>query len=495
MLYIRMILILGVSLYTTRMVLNVLGVEDFGIYNVVAGFVSMFAFLNGALSAATSRFLSYELGKKDLNKLQLVFRTSLTIHILLAILVFVGLLIVGFWFLNNKLVVPADRIYAANVVFLFAVISTIIGIVQVPFTALIIAHEKMGIYAFIGIFDVLARLLLVLLLKTSKGDALIMYGLLMLLIVICLFLIYLIYCKRSFKESKMRLIFNKELFNTMLLYSGWSFVGSFANLLKTQGINVLINMFFGPAVNAARGIAYQINMAMGQFAQNFIIASNPQIIKYYAEKDIKSMLTLVMNVARFSFFLMFFFSLPLIFETDFLLSLWLVEIPDYTSVFIKLIIINLLVDAFTFPMGTSIQATGRIKYYQIAIGGVISLNLPFSFLLFKLGYPPEASIIVSIALSFISLFVRVVLIKREIPTLNGISFVKDVFIKSFVVAGLSIIVPYFIHSSMVFGWLRFFVVSISGVLSTALFVFMIGINKAEKQLVISKVRNVINNIR
>jgi len=481
---------MGVSLYTTRIVLDVLGVQDFGIYNVVAGFVSMFAFLNGALSAASSRFLSFEMGKKATNKLQLVFRTSLTIHVVLGILVFVVLLVLGIWFVNNKLVIPAERLYAANLIFLLASIGAVVGIVQVPFTASIIANEKMNIYAYIGVFDVVVRLLLVILLKVSSQDKLILYGVFMLIIVISLFLIYLIYCKRSFRECKISLLINKEMLQKMLLYSGWSFVGSFANLMKTQGINVLINMFFGPSVNAARGIAYQINMALGQFAQNFIIASNPQIIKYYAANDIKSMLFLVINVAKFSFFLMLLVGIPLILETDYLLSLWLVKIPDYTSIFIKLILVNILIDSFTFPMGASIQATGKIKLYQLVIGGIISLNIPFVYLFFKAGLPPESSVIVTIVLAFISLFARVLLIKKEIPTFRGVSFIIHVFFRSFLVAGLSFVLPYLIFSNMDSGFIRFVIVSLVGVLSTLLFVLLIGINKSEKQFVYAKVRQV-----
>ncbi len=490
MLYIRMFLIMGVSLYTTRIVLDVLGVEDFGIYNVVAGFVSMFMFLNGALSAATSRFLSFEIGKKAYSRLESIFKTAFTIHLLIALLVLITLVGIGTWFVNNRLVIPSERLDAANVIFFFASIGAVAGIIQVPFTALIIAHEKMKVYAYVGIFDVLARLALVILLKLTSYDKLVTYGLFMLIIVVSQLLIYAFYCKRHYQESKLSLLFDKTLLQDMLSYSGWSFIGSFANLMKTQGVNVLINLFFGPAVNAARGIAYQINLAIGQFAQNFIIASNPQIIKYYASGETKPMLTLVMNVAKFSFFLMLLVGIPIILETDFLLNIWLVEVPEYAGIFIKLILINLLIDAFTFPMGAAVQATGKIKWYQIVIGGTVALNIPITYACFKMGFPPESSIFVSIALSFISLFTRIILIKQKIQDFKAIPFIINVFLKSFIVAGCSFIVPYLIYTNMGYGIIRFIVVGSTGLLSTALFILLIGLNKSEKEFAYSKIRSV-----
>nr|WP_319400778.1 MATE family efflux transporter [uncultured Carboxylicivirga sp.] len=491
MLYIRMFLVMGVSLYTTRIVLSVLGVEDFGIYNVVAGFVSMFVFLNGALSAATSRFLSFELGKKEYSKLESIFKTSFTIHFFLALAVFLVLIVGGFWMLNTKLVIPEERMKAANVVFLFSSIGAVIGIIQVPFSATIIANEKMKIYAYVGIFDVVIRLILVFLLKVLSYDKLITYSFLMLSIVVSIFFIYLIYCKRSFKECKVAFLFRRDLLKSMLTYSGWSFIGSFAAMIKNQGINVLINLFFGPAVNAARGIAFQVNNALGQFAQNFIIASNPQIIKYYASNEVNPMVELVMNVAKFSFFLMLLIGIPFILEADFILSIWLVEIPEYAAIFLRLIIINLLLESFTYPMGTSVQATGRIKLYQMVVGGTITLNLPITYVCFKAGLPPQSSILVSIGLTVVSLFFRLILIKKEIPQFKSLTFATTVFLKSFIVACLSFVAPYMLYTNMEMGFVRFFVVGISGVVSTALFIFLIGVNKKERQFMLNKVTEVL----
>lgn len=488
-----MLMVMGVSLYTTRIVLDVLGVEDFGIYNVVAGFVSMFMFLNGALSAATSRFMSYELGKRDLQKLEAIFRTSFTIHVILALIILVFLLSGGFWLLNTKLVIPPERLTSANVIFIFSIIGAIISIIQVPFTATIIANEKMKIYAYIGIFDVLLRLVLVFLLKTTSHDRLIMYGFLMLLIAISIYSVYWIFCKRNFQECKVAILFDKTLLRTMLTYSSWSFIGSFSATIKTQGINVLINIFFGPTVNAARGIAFQIHNAIGQFAQNFIIASNPQIIKYYASNNTNMMLELVMKVAKFSFFLMLLIGIPFILETKFILGLWLKEIPHYTVIFVRLIIVNLLLEGFSYPMGTSIQATGKIKLYQLVIGGIISLNLPITYTCFKLGSPPESSVVISICLTLISLLTRVVLIKHKIPELNGRAFIVNVFIRSLLVAALSFASTYSVYSIMPSGFIRLVAVTSVGVLTTVLFILLIGLNKSEQHFLFEKTRKILLN--
>jgi len=494
MLYVRMMLSMLISLYTSRIVLEILGIEDFGIYNVVGGVVSMFIFLRGALGAATSRYLAFELGKKDIPQLKMVFRTSFTIHVLFAVIILLFLETVGLWFVNNKLVIPADRLYAANWIYQFSILSSIISIIQVPLTASIIARERMNIYAWLGIFDVIMKLVIVFLLDCSGFDKLITYGFLLLVVSSLVFIIYHIYCKIKFTEYVLRFVFEKDLLKEMLQYSGWSFIGSFATIMKLQGINVLLNIFFGPAVNAARGIAYQVNNAVNSFIQNFTTAINPQVIKNYANGEIDVMINLLFRGTKFSYFLLLFLGLPIILEAEFVLDLWLVDVPEYAVIFTQLIIINSLLESFTFVLGASIQATGRIKWYQIGVGGFLLLNLPVSYWILKMGYPPQATLVVSIVLAFFALILRVVLIKIQIPVLP----VKKLFYHVFAVAALvtmvSLSVPLVIEYLLALtGWSKFLFVALTGLISTSAAIWFLGLTKAERGFILSIMKKMSNH--
>lgn len=489
MLYIRMMLTMLISLYTSRIVLKILGIEDFGIYNVVGGVVTMFVFLRGALGAASSRYLAFELGRNDIPKLKKVFRSAFTIHVLFALIILLFLETVGLWFVNHKLVIPAERLHAANWIYQFSIFSSIISIIQIPLTASIIAHERMNIYAWLGIFDVVMKLVIVLFLNYSGFDKLITYGFLMTVVSGLLFLVYHFYCKRKFIEYILHFIFEKDLLKEMLQYSGWNFIGSFATIMKLQGINILLNIFFGPSVNAARGIAYQVNNAVNSFTQNFTTAINPQIIKNYANDEIDRMISLLFRGTKFSYFLLLFLSLPTILETEFILDLWLVDVPDYAIIFTRLIIINSLLESFTFVLGVSIQATGKIKWYQLIVGGCLLLNLPISYLFLKMGYPPQTTLFISIVLAFISLMLRVVLIKMQIPALP----VKKLFYSVFTIAALvtivSISAPLSIEClSIPVGWTKFIYVTVSGLISTSVAIWLLGLTKVERKFIVGLIR-------
>ncbi|MFW5886129.1 MAG: hypothetical protein ACOCUL_00090 [Bacteroidota bacterium] len=483
MLYIRMMLTMLISLYTSRIVLKILGIEDYGIYNVVAGIVTMFSFMNNALGTSTSRFLTFELGKEDFPKLKKVFRSAFSIHVLFAIIIFILLETIGLWFINNKLVIPSERLYAANWIYQFSIINSVIRILQVPLTASIIAHERMNIYAWLGIFDVVMKLIVVLLLSYSGIDKLITYGFLLAVISGLLFTIYHFYCKKKFVEYNLQLIFEKPLLKEMLNYSGWSFIGSFANIMKLQGINIILNIFFGPAVNAARGVAYQVNHAVNSFTQSFTIAINPQIIKNYASGDISTMMILLVRGVKFSYFLLLILGLPIILEAEFILNLWLVEVPKFAVIFTRLVIINSLLESFTFVLGASIQATGKIKWYQIMVGGFLLMNLPVSYLFLKMGYPPQTTLIISIILAFFALMLRIILIKMNIPRFPVKEIFNKVFLVAVIVTVIAISAPLYILNSLETGWTRFVIISVAGFITTSIAIWIFGLNKNERTFI------------
>lgn len=479
MLYFRLSIIMVVYLYTSRIILRALGIEDYGIYNVVAGVVALFSFFNTALSSATSRFITYELGRENFIELKKNFRTAFTIHLILAAIIFVLAETIGLWFVNSKLVIPVDRQVAANIIYQFSVLCCVVTIIQVPLNAEIIAHEKMEIYAYMGILDAVSKLLIAFIINKSIYDKLVVYGFLLFVITVFLFLVYHIYCKKKFKEYTPIPFYDKTTFRSMLSYSGWSLWGSMAYVLKDQGVNMALNIFFGPVVNAARGITYQVNAALNSFTQNFTIAMNPQIVKSYACNDYSRMILLLFSGAKFSYFLLLLFSIPIVLEVKYILNMWLGEVPIYTVLFIRLIIINSLIESFTYVIGATVQATGNIKWYQIIVGGLLLLNLPVSYIFLKLGYPPYVTFLVAIILSAISIVVRVVILNCLIE-LSIKQFSIKVLGVSIIVTLLSYLLPYWIHNIMNEGLLRLICVIICSTFSMFIFGWFIGLSRSEK---------------
>src|SRR5690554_273905 len=412
MLYIRMLLTMAVTLYTSRVVLQTLGVDDFGIYSVVAGFVTMLGFLNSAMSSATQRFLSFELGKPGDKDMRGIFSMSLNIHVLIAVFVLVLGETVGLWFVKTQMTIPADRMLAAEWVFHFALLSFMVTIVSVPYNALIIAHERMSVFAWVSIIDVTLKLLIVFMLSWFGMDKLILYAVLSLAVVFIVFMVYRSYCKFRFKESRFRLYWDKKLFNIMLSYTGWNLWGNIAAVMSGQGVNVLLNIFFGPSVNAARAIAMQVSAALNSFVQNLQVAINPQIIKSYAADDMTYMHRLVCYGAKYNFFVLFFLSMPVLINTDVILKTWLGTVPEYTSIFLQLIIANILIDSISAPLMTSAQATGKIRLYQSVVDRILLLNVPLSYLLLKLGSEPHIVIFAGIISSILAFLARLVILKK-----------------------------------------------------------------------------------
>ena len=333
-LFIRMLAIMLISLYTSRLVLKSLGVTDFGIYNVVGGFVAMFSIISNSISSSISRYITYSLGKGDVKSLRMIFSSSLNMLYLICLFLFIILETGGLWFLNFKMVIPEGRLYAANWVFQISLLTFVIDIIAMPYNALIIAHEKMSVFAYIGIVEALGKLCVALLIAFSPIDRIIYYALLMAVVAVLVRLLYSFYCRRHFEESKYSFIINKSLIKNMFSFAGWNFFGISSSMLADQGVNLILNIFFGPAVNTARGLALQVSGAVTSFSSNFMTAFNPQITKSYAMDEKGHYIDLVCRGSKFSFFLMYIFVLPVMFSTAYILQLWLGKTPDHTVNFV-----------------------------------------------------------------------------------------------------------------------------------------------------------------
>lgn len=408
MLYIRMSLIMLVTLYTSRVVLEVLGVEDFGIYSVVGGVVTMLGFINSSLSGATSRFITYELGCGEKDNLQKVFRCSVTVHYFLAALIFILGETLGLWFVIDKMVIPLERMTAALWVYQCSIISIVIMIISSPYNALIIAHERMSAFAYISIFEVFAKLLIVYILMAITYDKLIIYAVSLLVIQLIIRLVYTIYCTRNFPEVSTRYLWDKELSFKILTYAGWTMNGNLAVVGYTQGINILLNLFFGPIVNAARGIAVQIQSAVSQFSLNFQMALRPPVIKSYACGDLTYMHQLLIGHAKYSFFLVLLIVMPLLINTEYVLQLWLTQVPAHTIAFTRLMLLTVLYCSLNGHVIQAIHATGNIKRFQLIEGISLLTVIPIAYLLLKfIHISAESVFVVYLSIEFVTQFVRV----------------------------------------------------------------------------------------
>jgi len=401
-----MFLVMGVTLYTSRIVLEQLGASDYGVYSIVGGVVTMFAFFNSAMSSATQRYMAYDLGKNDKNRLQRTFSATLTIHFGIAILILLLAETIGLWYVNHKLVLPPKRLLAANVVYQFSVATSLIEIIQVPYDALIISHERMNVYAYISILEAGLRLGAVFLLIFYGGDKLIAYAVLVFLSLLIIRLTYQVYCRKHFAESKYKYYYDKAYYRELISYSGWNLFGNIATVARGQGLNLVLNLFFGTIVNAAYGLTLQVQGAVNLFVANFQKAVNPQIIKAYSQNDLRRTNKLIFQSSKFSFFLLFFIFCPILFNTEFILKLWLKTPPLYTTSFVQLGLIGTLIESISRPLMTGAQATGKIKWYQIVVGSLMFLNLPISFLWSQLTKKPEVVFYTIISINILSLLFR-----------------------------------------------------------------------------------------
>lgn len=486
LLYLRMLLTIAVGLYTSRVVLNTLGVSDYGVYNVVGGIVAMLSFLNSALTAASQRFISFELGRGDKQKLKTVFCTSVTIHVILAIIIFIIAETVGLWFVNTHLNIDSARMYAANWVYQCSILTFMLTIISVPYNSCIVAHEHMNAFAYVSILEVILKLLIVYLLLVINYDKLITYGILVLCVAFVIRLIYGLYCKRRFEECTYHFTFNKALFKEMFSFAGWSVVGNLGFSFKDQVANVILNIFFGTVVNAARGVALQVNGIISGFSANFIMALNPQITKQYATGNIQNSMNLVYAGCRYSFYLLALVSIPVIINMDYILELWLYKVPEYTSEFLKLALVAALINSIAQPLVTALQATGKIKVFQISICIVMLLELPLAYLILYWGGKPYMAMYPTIIVSFIGLYVRFEILRRIVPNYNLIPFIK-ICIRIFIVILLSyfISVKIFINER---GLINLFINIISSFIITTSTIIVIGLNRNEQTNIFYKIK-------
>ena len=484
-LYVRMLFTMGISLFTSRVVLQTLGVEDYGISSVVGGVISMFTFINAAMVSSTQRYLNFELVRGDANQLRSVFSTSLQIHALIALAIIVLSETVGLWFLNEKLVIPEARMTAAMWVYQCSILSCAVSIMSTPYNAVIVAHEKMSAFAYISILDVSLKLLVVYLLVVLPFDKLIILAILNLLVQLFIRYIYTLYCHRHFPESYFQFRFNKTLFNEMFGFAGWSFWGNLAAILYTQGLNMMLNIFFGPIVNAARGIAVQVQSAVQQFVGGFQTALNPQITKNYASNNLPQMHSLMFRSARFSFLLLFFLSLPVLMETNFILTLWLKTVPDDAVVFTQIMICISLIYTTANPCIIANQATGKVKIYQMVVGGILLLILPISYVVLKLGAPAYSVFIVHFCIESLAQFSRMYMLRKLIH-LPLWQYMKNIYIPIVSTVAIAIILPLVVRMQVAEGWLRFLAVGFTCVLSVGASSYFIGFTKQERVFFLDK---------
>lgn len=492
LLYARMILLMLVSLYTSRVILNGLGVADYGIYNVVGGVVTMFTMLSGSLTAAISRFLTFELGTGNKEKLKSIFSASVTIQIALSFIVLVLAETVGLWFMNEKLIISDDRLCAANWCYQFSIITFVINLISVPYNSAIIAHERMSAFAYISILEAVGKLLIALGIVFSPIDSLIFYGLMVAILAIIIRIIYGWYCKKNFNECKYYFVWDKKLLSQMFAFAGWNFIGSSATILRDQGGNIILNLFFGPTVNAARAIAIKVNSVLTGFVTNFMTALNPQITKSYASGDIDNMMNLLTQGARLSFYMLLLLSLPVLLNTNYLLVAWLKLIPEHTVSFVQLTLILAMHECLAYPLTTAMLATGKIKKYQIVAGGLNLMNLPIAYICLCLGMIPESIVIVAIVFSVLVQLVRLGLLKSMIK-LNVIHFILKVYGNITIVTVIAIFIPYFVNKTMEEGFIRFFLISVLALITTLASEFFVGCTKEERKLVNGKIVSLIQN--
>lgn len=487
-LYVRSIIVMLVSLYTSRVVLETLGADDFGIYNVVGSVVVLFSFIQGAMATAVQRYLNFELGRDDKNAVSRVFSMSMTVHIMIALIVVVLSETIGLWFLNTQMQIPSGRHIATQWVYQFSVLTCCVNILRIPYNATIIAYEKMSFYAYVSILEVFLKLSVVFLLVFSNGDRLILYSILMLIVPIIISVAYVFFCRKKFTTCSYSLFWDKKLFEEIFGFSAWSLFGSMANLGASQGINVLLNIFCGVVVNAAMGLAQQVNSAVSQFIVNFQTAFVPQLVKLYARNEYEKFVHLIFRSSKLSYFLILLIGLPVLTYTRPLLEIWLHSVPEYTVQFTRLMILFSMIDAMSGPLWNSVQATGKIRNYQILISSIIAINVPAAYVILKLGGSPIIVLVVRVIINFITHLVRIFYLRRLFG-FPSLPYIKDIMSRIVFVSIVAMPLPLLMMRKVptpTVWQLLFFLVII--VLQTAVFVFLLGLSQGERRTLINGVR-------
>lgn len=490
LLYVRMLFMMVIGLYTSRVILDKLGEVDFGIYNVVGGFVTMFAVISGAMTSATQRFLSFEIGKGKEGNVKGIFSTMVYIHLFLALIILFLGEVLGVWFLNAHMNFPIGRYDAANWVFQLSLLVFILNVINVPYNGALIAYEKMSAFAYFSIFDAIFKLAICYVITLTPFDKLIVYAAFMALIQIALLLMYFFYCKSKFKECKFTGKFNREYGKKVGSFVSWNLIGSLAGVAKEQGVNVVLNIFFGPAVNAARGIAYQVLGKLNGFVSNFQMAMNPQIIKNYASGELVSLYKLVFRGAKFSYLLLLTLSLPIVVEASLVLSLWLKEVPQFTVIFLQITIFTALINTLSNPLIITMHATGKVRDYQVVVGCLSLLTLPLVYIALKLGAAPYMAMVIAFLVELVCHFARLYMLVRSID-FPMVAFLRSVTFRMVLITMISLVLPALAHQTIAITSWRFIVVCILSLMSTIGFGYYLGFNKADRNILRTKVATVV----
>lgn len=494
MLYIRMLLTMAVGLYTSRVILNVLGDINYGIYNVVGGVVVLFSFLNSTMAVATQRFLTFEIGRGDKEQLKRVFNASFSIHVIISIIVVVVAETIGLWFLNEKLNIPENRMEAARLVYHVSVLATILGITQVPYNALILAREKMNVFAYISILEVTLKLVLVFAISKINYDKLELYAWLIFLNNTIVLLIYRVYCIRNYKESGFCLVTDTSLYKQIGGFAGWNLIANIVLVLRTQGVNMLMNIFGGPIYNAARGIGVQVNGYVLQFVNNFTSASVPQITKLYANKNNPEMLKLVYRSSKFSYLLVIFLMIPLIVETEYVLRLWLGNYPAYTVSFTRLTLIATLSDLLSGTLVHAALATGKVKYYQIFMSSLLCLSFFLSLIALNSGLPIESVYFVEIMVYLCALCLRLWLLQKMVG-LSPVDYFRKVVCRCLIVLAVPLFFSSMVTMVMADSFVRFITVCLCSTSLALLMSYFVGLDMSERHFVFTTVGKYLSKVR
>ena len=492
-LYLRSLIVLGISLYSSRLILQVLGASDFGLYNVVGGVVTMLSFLTTAMQASYQRYYAYAMGEGNMDKVLHLFHCSLTVQTFLAIFILIIAETIGLYFLNAKMVIEPDRMVAANWVYQTSVISFVLIVVQAPFTAIVTSNERMDLFAYVSVYDAVLKLIIIYLVKIFGGDNLIVYAILMLLISVSDLALYVYLCTMKLNISSIKLGKDKQAIKNLASFGGWGTMDSLAYTLKSNGLNIVINIFFGTVVNAARGIAYQVLSAVNQFIFAFQNSFRPQMTKSYAAGDFAYLKRIYYSCTKLSYYLIITISLPILLETPYILHLWLGDVPEHTVAFTRLVIITTFVSAFANPTSGVAYSAGKIKWFTILVSSVYLLIVPVAYFFLRMGYPAESSMVVSLVLTVIAQIIRLFVV-RNIASMSIREYMKMVVLPTAIYSILTPLIPLFIQQKMPNqSFVRLLVVTIICVTCSLCFAWFFGLNKSEKFFIRRKISGVIKN--
>lgn len=487
-LYLRTMIVMIISLYTSRVLLQAIGVEDFGIYNLVGGITAMISFLNGTLADGTQRFITFEIGKGYVGRVNKIYSTCMILHIALAIIVVIVLEPIGVWFINNKLQIPADRLIASLWVFHFMLLQLFLSVISVPYNALIIAHEKMSAFAMVSVFESCIRLSIsFVLMACSSIDRLVFYGFLLMISQLLIRSIYIYYCKHNFKTIKFKYEIDKPLIKEIGNFAIWTIIGNFAWICVTQGLNLLLGVFFQPAINAARGIAVQVQQALTTFVKNFQTAINPQITKTYAADQLDEMHTLIFRSSRLSFFLLMFPLIPIFVDAEIILHLWLKTVPNYTTEFIRIILLVSWFNTLGNPLAVGAKASGRIKKYELCSASAKLAVLPIGYITLYLGCQPYSVFVIYLIFEIIALVLNII-ITRKLIHFSLHQYTNECLARIIPVSIITIMVPLVLANFMAPSLLRFVFIVLSTCVIGGTAIYFIGLTKDELKFINAKLK-------